>query len=217
MNAVLAGLRGLGPARLGAMAAVSLVLLGLLGWLAMRGGDAPMALLYADLDLREAGQVVDQLDRAKIPRQVDGGGARILVPSDQVARARLLLAKEGLPSGGSIGYEIFDRSDALTATGFQQGISQTRAMEGELARTIRLLQGVRGARVHLVLPRREPFARDRQDAQASVVLTMAGAARLDREGTQAVLNLVAAAVPGLRPQNIAVIDSRGNLLARAYR
>ena len=215
MNAVLAGLRGLGPARLGAMAAVSLVLLGLLGWLAMRGGDAPMALLYADLDLREAGQVVDQLDRAKIPRQVDGGGARILVPSDQVARARLLLAKEGLPSGGSIGYEIFDRGDALTATGFQQGISQTRAMEGELARTIRLLQGVRGARVHLVLPRREPFARDRQDAQASVVLTMAGAARLDREGTQAVLNLVAAAVPGLRPQNIAVIDSRGNLLARA--
>ena len=215
MNAVLAGLRGLGPARLGAMAAVSLVLLGLLGWLAMRGGDAPMALLYADLDLREAGQVVDQLDRAKIPRQVDGGGARVLVPSDQVARARLLLAKEGLPSGGSIGYEIFDRSDALTATGFQQGISQTRAMEGELARTIRLLQGVRGARVHLVLPRREPFARDRQDAQASVVLTMAGAARLDREGTQAVLNLVAAAVPGLRPQNIAVIDSRGNLLARA--
>ena len=215
MNAVLAGLRGLGPARLGAMAAVSLVLLGLLGWLATRGGDAPMALLYADLDLREAGQVVDQLDRAKIPRQVDGGGARVLVPSDQVARARLLLAKEGLPSGGSIGYEIFDRSDALTATGFQQGISQTRAMEGELARTIRLLQGVRGARVHLVLPRREPFARDRQDAQASVVLTMAGAARLDREGTQAVLNLVAAAVPGLRPQNIAVIDSRGNLLARA--
>ncbi len=215
MNAVLAGLRGLGPARLGAMAAVSLVLLGLLGWLATRGGDAPMALLYADLDLREAGQVVDQLDRAKIPRQVDGGGARILVPADQVARARLLLAKEGLPSGGSIGYEIFDRSDALTATGFQQGISQTRAMEGELARTIRLLQGVRGARVHLVLPRREPFARDRQDAQASVVLTMAGAARLDREGTQAVLNLVAAAVPGLRPQNIAVIDSRGNLLARA--
>ena len=215
MNAVLAGLRGLGPARLGAMAAVSLELLGLLGWLATRGGDAPMALLYADLDLREAGQVVDQLDRAKIPRQVDGGGARVLVPSDQVARARLLLAKEGLPSGGSIGYEIFDRSDALTATGFQQGISQTRAMEGELARTIRLLQGVRGARVHLVLPRGEPFARDRQDAQASVVLTMAGAARLDREGTQAVLNLVAAAVPGLRPQNIAVIDSRGNLLARA--
>ena len=215
MSAVLAGLRGLGPARLGAMAAVSLALLGLLGWLALRSGDAPMALLYADLDLRDGGQVVEALDRARIPRAMEAGGSRILVPADQVARARLLLAKDGLPSGGSIGYEIFDRGDALTATGFQQAISQTRAMEGELARTIRSLQGVRAARVHLVLPRREPFARDRQDAQASVVLTMAGGARLDREGTQAVLNLIAAAVPGLRPQNIAVVDSRGNLLARA--
>ena len=74
---------------------------------------------------------------------------------------------------------------------------------------------MRAARVHLVLPQREPFARDQQDAQASVMLTMAGAARLDHEGVQAILNLVAAAVPGLRPQNIAIVDSRGDLLARA--
>ena len=181
MSAVLAGLRGLGPARLAAMAAVALALLGVLGWLALRSGNAPMALLYADLDLREGGQVVDALERARIPRVVEAGGSRILVPADEVARARLLLAKDGLPSGGNIGYEIFDRGDALTATGFQQGISQTRAMEGELARTIRTLQGVRAARVHLVLARREPFARERQDAQASVMLTMAGTARLDRE------------------------------------
>ncbi len=215
MTALLQSLRALGAKKLGAMAAVALVSLGLLGFLMIRGGEGPMALLYADLDLREAGQVVDQLDRARIPRQIEAGGTRILVPPDQVARARMLLAKEGLPSGGSIGYEIFDRSDNLTASGFQQGINQTRALEGELSRTIRMLQGIKAARVHLVLPKREPFARDRQEAQASVVLTMAGAARLDREGTQAVLNVVAAAVPGLRPQNIAVVDSRGNLLARA--
>ncbi len=216
MTALLESLRSLGAKKLGAMAAVALVSLGLLGLLMVRGGgEGPMALLYADLELREAGQVVDQLDRARIPRQIEAGGTRILVPADQVARARMLLAKEGLPSGGSIGYEIFDRSDNLTASGFQQGINQTRALEGELSRTIRMLQGIKAARVHLVLPKREPFARDRQEAQASVVLTMAGAARLDREGTQAVLNVVAAAVPGLRPQNIAVVDSRGNLLARA--
>jgi len=215
MRALLDGLRSLGALKLGALALVTLLSFGLLGFLAMRGGDGPMALLYADLDLREAGQVVDQLERARIPRQVEAGGTRVTVPADQVARARLLLAKEGLPSGGSIGYEIFDRGDGLTASGFQQAISQTRAMEGELSRTIRMLQGVKAARVHLVLPKREPFARDRQDAQASVLLTMAGAARLDREGTQAVLNVVAAAVPGLRPQNIAIVDSRGNLLARA--
>jgi flagellar M-ring protein FliF len=215
MKALLESLRSLGALKLGAMAAVTLVSLGLLGFVTLRGGDGPMALLYADLELREAGQVVDQLERARIPRQIEAGGTRILVPADQVARARLLLAKEGMPSGGSIGYEIFDRGDSLTASGFQQAINQTRAMEGELSRTIRMLQGVKAARVHLVLPKREPFARDRQEAQASVVLTMAGVARLDREGTQAVLNLIAAAVPGLRPQNIAIVDSRGNLLARA--
>lgn len=215
MTSLLTGLRSLGPLRLGAMVGVALICLGLLGFLALRNDNGPMALLYADLDLREAGQVVDQLDKARIPHRTEAGGSRVLVPAEQVDRARLLLAKEGLPSGGSIGYEIFDRSDGLTANSFQQGITQTRAMEGELARTIRSIQGIRAARVHLVLPRREPFARERQEAQASVVLTMAGAARLDSEGVQAILNLISAAVPGLRPQNIAMVDSRGNLLARA--
>jgi flagellar M-ring protein FliF len=215
MKALVAGMQALGPVKLGALALVALLSMGLVGLLAMRGSMAPMALLYADLELREAGQVVDALDRAHIPHQSDAGGNRIMVPADQVARARMLLAKDGLPSGGSIGYEIFDRADGLTASAFQQGISQTRAMEGELARTIKSLQGVRSARVHLVLPRREPFARERQEAQASVVIGMTGAARLDREGVQAVLNLIAAAVPGLKPQSIAIIDSRGNLLARA--
>ena len=215
MSPLLAGMRALGPLKLGALALVALLSMGLLGLLAMRGSMAPMALLYSDLDLREAGQVADVLERAHIPHQAEAGGNRILVPADQVARARMLLAKDGLPSGGSIGYEIFDRADGLTASAFQQGISQTRAMEGELARTIKSLQGVRAARVHLVLPKREPFARERQEAQASVVITMAGAARLDREGVQAVLNLIAAAVPGLKPQGIAIVDSRGNLLARA--
>ncbi len=215
MMALLAGLRALGPVKLGALALVALLSLALVGLLAVRGNGAPMALLYADLDLREAGQVVDGLDRAHIPHRVETGGSRILVPEDQVARARMLLAKDGLPSGGSIGYEIFDRADGLTASAFQQGISQTRALEGELSRTIRSLQGVRAARVHLVLPRREPFARERQEAQASIVITMAGAARMDRDATQAVLNLTAAAVPGLKAQNIAIVDSRGNLLARS--
>jgi flagellar M-ring protein FliF len=89
-----------------------------------------------------------------------------------------------------------------------------RALEGELARSIRGLAGVRAARVHLVLPRREAFSRERGEAQASVVLTMQGAQRLDREGVQAVLHLVATAVPGLKPQHVSIVDSRGALLAR---
>ena len=215
MRSLLAGLGALGGRKLAALAVVAALSLGLLATLALHGTTVPMALLYADLDLREAGQVVDQLDRAHIPHEVEAGGARILVPASQVAQARMSLAKEGLPSGGSIGYEIFDRADGLTANAFQQNLNQSRALEGELARTIRTLQGVRAARVHLVLPRREPFARDKQEAQASVVLTMAGAARLDREGVQAVVNLIAAAVPGLKPQSVSIVDSRGNLLARA--
>jgi flagellar M-ring protein FliF len=187
----------------------------MLAFLALRGGTEPMALLYGDLELRDSSQVVEQLTKRHIPYRLAANGSEILVPAGQVAEARVTLAREGLPSGGSVGYEIFDRSDGLVATEFQQKINETRALEGEIARTIRAIRGIRGVRVHLVLPRREPFARDRQDAQASVLLTMAGAGRLDREGIQAILNLVSAAVPGLRPQNIAVVDSRGDLLARA--
>ncbi len=215
MKALIEGLKALGPARLLAMGAVALGMLGLLAVLVMRGGSERMALLYGDLDLRESGQVVERLARQKIPYRVMGQGSEILVPAEQVAQARLMLAKDGLPSGGSIGYELFDRGDGLGATEFQQKINETRALEGELVRSIRVMNGVRGARVHLVLPKREPFARERQDAQASVLLTMAGAQRLDRGGVQAIVNLVAAAVPGLKPKNISVVDSRGDVLARA--
>ena len=214
MSALLEGLKSLGSGRLVALGAVAFAMMSLLTILALRGGSENMALLYADLDLRESSQIADLLTRQKMTYQLGSGGSQILVPSDQVAQARLLLAKEGLPTGGSIGYEIFDRGDSLTASQFQQTMNQSRALEGELARTIRGIKGVKSARVHLVLPKREPFARDRQDAQASVQLTMVGAARLDNEATRAILNLVAAAVPGLRPQNIAVTDTRGNLLAR---
>ena len=216
MKAVLDGLKALGPARLAAMGAVALGLLALLATMVLRAGsNDQMVLLYGDLDPRDASQIVEQLNRRHVPYRIAGGGAQILVPADQVPESRMLLAKDGLPSGGSIGYELFDRGDGYLFSAFQQKISETRAMEGELARTIRSIRGIRMARVHLVLPRREPFAREQQEAQASVMLTMAGAQRLDREGTQAILNLVAAAVPGLRPHNIAVIDSRGDLLARA--
>jgi flagellar M-ring protein FliF len=215
VNGLLEGLKALGPGRLAAMGSVAAAMFALLALLVLRTPTDHMALLYADLDPRDAGQVVDVLERQHVPHQVSAGGGQIMVPADQVARLRLLLAKDGLPTGGSVGYEIFDHADGLTANQFQQELNRTRALEGELARTIRAIAGVRAVRVHLVLPRREPFARQQQDAQASVLLTMAGAARLDNEGVQAILNLVSAAVPGLRPKNIAVVDSRGNVLSRA--
>ena len=214
MNGVLGQVRALGPLRLGVLAGAALAVLGLLAWFVLRAGQPPMALLYADMDPRDAAQVVAALEAARVPHRIEAGGSRILAPEDQIPRLRLTLAREGLPRGGSVGYEIFDRGESLTTTPFQQDVNRLRALEGELARSIGSLAGVRSARVHLVLPRREAFARERGEAQASVVLNMQGAQRLDREGVQAVLHLVATAVPGLRAQNISIVDSRGALLAR---
>ncbi len=215
MQPLIEGLKALGPVRLAAMGVVGVAVLGLLALLSFGSTSQPWAPLYAGLDLADAGQAADQLSRQHIPYQLGAGGTAILVPADQVPQARVLLAKAGLPAGGTVGYEIFDRTDGFGVTEFQQQINATRALEGELARTIRALDGVRGVRVHLVMPRREPFAREPQEAQASVLLTMAGAARLDREGVQAVLNLVSAAVPSLKSRNVAIVDSRGDVLARA--
>ncbi len=214
MQNLIGQLRALGRVQLMALAGVGLGVLGLIIFLVLRAGTPPMGLLYGDLETRDAGAVVAALERQRVPYRLAAGGTQVLVPAEDVPRLRLALAREGLPAGGSIGNELFDRNESLTTTPFQQEMNRLRAMEGELARSIRALSGVRAARVHLVLPRREAFSRERAEAQASVLLTMQGAQRLDREGVQAVLHLVVAAVPGLRPQNVSIVDSRGELLAR---
>ncbi|WP_424814659.1 flagellar basal-body MS-ring/collar protein FliF [Roseococcus sp. YIM B11640] len=207
-------LRALGRVRLAALAGVGLGVLGLILFLVLRAGTPPMGVLYAELETRDAANVVAALERQRTTYRIAQGGSQILAPIDDVPRLRLALARDGLPAGGSIGNELFDRGEGLTTTPFQQEMNRLRALEGELARSIRTLAGVRGARVHLVLPRREAFSRERAEAQASVLLTMQGSMRLDREGVQSVLHLVVAAVPGLRPQNVSIVDSRGELLAR---
>jgi flagellar M-ring protein FliF len=214
MQAMIGQLMALGRVRLLALGGLALLVVGVLAFLVMRAGTPPMALLYGDLEQRDAAAVVAALERQRVPYRIAGGGAQVLAPAEEVPRLRLALAREGLPAGGSIGNEIFDRGEGLTTTPFQQEMNRLRALEGELARSIRALNGVRTARVHLVLPRREAFSRERAEAQASVLLAMQGAQRLDREGVQAVLHLVVAAVPGLRPANVSIVDSRGELLAR---
>src|SRR6185312_10652202 len=119
------------------------------------------------------------------------------------------LAAEDLPSAG-VGYEIFDKSDAFGATAFVQNINKQRAMEGELSRSIQTIEGIEAARVHLVIPERQIFARDAQDPSASVILKTRGT--LDRGQVQAIQHLVAAAVSGLVAEHISVVDDKGNLL-----
>src|SRR4051794_12050871 len=195
MAGILAGLQALGPRRLMLLAAVGIGLLGLLAALAFRAGDPPMAPLFGELETRDAAAIVAALERQRVPYRLANGGTQVLAPVEQVPRLRLGLAREGLPSGGGVGWEIFDRNESLTTSPFQQDMNRLRAMEGELARTIRGLAGVRTARVHLVLPRREAFSRERGDAQASVVLAMQGSQRLDREGGQAGVPLGAPPLP----------------------
>ena len=198
--------------RLAAIGAVAIGLIAFFAFVTTRLSTADMVLLYGDLDLADSGEIVTRLDEMSIPYQIRSNGGAIMVPGDQVDRARLLIAQEGLPKGGSLGYEIFDRTDGFGSSSFVQNINRLRALEGELARTIGTIANVRQARVHLVLPERQLFSRNRQEPSASVFLRLRGG--LGGQQIVAVQHLVAAAVPGLQPQNISIVDDRGTLLAR---
>lgn len=208
-------LKNLGTTRLLLTAGVIVSILGLFFLLTTRLTAPTMALLYSDLSTADSGRIVAKLESMNVPYEIHGNGNALLVPADQVARLRMAMAQEGLPSGGSMGYEIFDRSESLGTSSFVLNINHLRALEGELARTISSLNYVKSARVHLALPRRELFTRDQQEPTASVVLQMHGGRRLDKGEVQAVQNLVAAAVPKLKPSRISIIDGQGTLLARA--
>ncbi len=214
MNGLTNTLRSLGPARLGLMAAVAAGIIAFFIYLSSRLATPSMALLYADLDPQDSGQIVSRLEQMEVNYRLGRDGGQIFVPGDRVARVRVAMAEEGLPTGGSIGYEIFDRSEGLGTTRFVQNINHLRALEGELARTIRSIGRIKNARVHLVLPRRELFTRNRQEPTASIVIAMLGNQRLERQQVLAVQYLVAAAVPSLKPANVSIIDSNGRLLAR---
>ncbi len=183
-------------------------------YLTSRLAKPDMALLYADLDMADAGKIVSRLESMDIPVEVRGGGGQVFVPSDRVARLRLDLAEAGLPRGGSMGYEIFDKGESLGVSSFVQNINHLRALEGELARTIGAIAQVASARVHLVLPKRKLFSRDREEPSASIMITMTGAGTLPARRVLAIQQLVAAAVPGLSPERVSIVDDRGNLLAR---
>lgn len=207
-------LRNLGPVRVAALLATGIAVLGFFIFLSSRLTSGGMALLYGDLDPQDSGQIVQRLESQQIPYDLKGGGKQIFVPGDQVLKLRVSLAEQGLPGGGSVGYEIFDESQGIGTTNFMQNVNLVRALEGELGRTIGAMRNVRGARVHLVMPRRELFSRERQEATASVVLQVQGSGRLGKEQVQAIQHLVAAAVPTMSPDAISILDDRGQLLAR---
>ncbi len=201
----------LGATRIAAMAAVAVALMGFFAFIILRMTAPQMSVLYSDLALEDSAAIIKELERQGVPYTARNDGSLILVPQDVVTRFRMKMAESNLPKGGGVGYEIFDKSDALGATSFVQNINHLRALEGELSRTIRAIDRVTSARVHLVLPERPLFSRDKPEPSASIVLKLRGS--LDAQQVRAIRHLVASAVNGLKPTRVSVVDENGRLLA----
>lgn len=211
MNGIVEQFRRFGAARLAAMLAVTLVLVGFFGFVMLRMSQPAMSVLFADLSTTDTNAILKELDTRGVKYELRRDGQTILVAATDVPRLRLDLAGKGIPSGGGVGYEIFDKGDAFSSTSFVQNINHLRALEGELSRTIRSIGRVQAARVHLVIPERRLFERDREPPRASIALKLAG--ELDPAQVRAVRHLVASAVDGLKPERVSIIDERGRLLA----
>lgn len=215
MNPFLQIAQRLGTTRLIMMGLVGAVMIGFFVFLVGRVTTPQMGLLYSNLEISDSSAIVAQLEQANILYEVRGNGSQLFVPANDVERIRVQVAQEGLPAGGSVGYEIFDRSETLGTTNFVQNVNLIRALEGELARTIRSFDNIDAARVHLVLPRRELFARETRKPSASVVIRTRGGRRVEPNQVRAIQHLVASATDGLSINRISLVDDSGNLLARA--
>lgn len=216
MNNFWQTIKNLSPGRLASIAAVIIFLVSFLGYVVARMSSTDYAVLYSDLELENAKQIISRLETENVKYKLTKNGTEIMVPQSEVNRLRVNMAEIALSSGGAnVGYEIFDQSDALGSTNFVQNVNLIRALEGELARTIRSVDNIKNARVHLVLPKREMFSREEQAPTASVVIkTVKG--QLSPQSIQAIQKLVAASVPKLDVKNVAIVDNAGVLLTQNY-
>ncbi len=171
-----------------------------------------MQVLFANLAVDDASGIIDKLKDAKVPYETTNGGTTILVPNAQVHDLRLEMAGQGLPHGGGVGYEIFDRT-TMGMSDFVQKLNYRRALQGELARTIAQMPEVERARVHLAIPERRLFATEQDRARASVVVSLRSSQTLSKAQIQGVVHLVSSSVEGLQARDVTVVDGHGNLLS----
>lgn len=207
------------PAKLGALPAATkalllVVLLGLGAAAAALSLSSQDAWQYAftNLTAEDSSEAAAQLKAAGVPFRLEAGGTALAVPAQKVYDARLLLAAAGLPRGGGVGFELFDKGD-LGVSEFTQKVNLRRAIEGELARTISKLGPVRSARVHLTLPEKGLFRDDDRKASAAVVVNLQPGRALEDREVAGIRHLTASAVPGLPPAAVTVIDGKGNVLS----
>jgi flagellar M-ring protein FliF len=205
--------RALGAGRILALGMVAAGLLGFFAYVVSRAAEDSYTLLFSGLELADSQELVGRLEAMDVPFRLSPAGDAIMVPGGDALRLRMALAEEGMPVGGTVGYELLDAASPFTTSDFLANINLRRAVEGELARTIGTLRGVRAARVHIVVPERTPFGRGEATTTASIVLTLRGPEALDKRQVAGIRQLVAAAVPGLKPDAVTLVDGAGNLLA----
>ncbi|WP_420265001.1 flagellar basal-body MS-ring/collar protein FliF [Candidatus Magnetominusculus dajiuhuensis] len=169
------------------------------------------AVMFSNLSEGDAGKIVEKLQQLKIPYQVTSNS--IMVPAEKVYDLRLQMAAQGLPQGGGIGFEVFDKAD-FQATDFVQKLNYKRALEGELARTISALAEVDRARVHLAMPEKSLFVKEKQPPTASILVTLKSAKSLTQGQIQGIVHLVSSSIEGLNPNDVTIVDSSGNMLTR---
>ncbi|MEE9496855.1 MAG: flagellar basal-body MS-ring/collar protein FliF, partial [Desulfobacterales bacterium] len=168
--------------------------------------------LYTNLDSQDAGVILNRLRDQKIPYRISSNGSTILIPQEHIYETRINLASEGVPQGGSIGFEVFDNVK-FGMSEFAQNVNYQRALQGELARTIKGFAEIDSSRVHIVMPEKSLFVKDEQSASASVVLKLRHGQWLTQEQVQGIVHLVSSSVSRLSPENVTVVDSSGRLLA----
>ncbi len=171
------------------------------------------ALLYGNLSSKDAGEVIEALQKSGIKFQVDQSNGAVMVPSSELHSARMQLAKDGLPEGNAMGFEMLQKEQGFGTSQFIETARFQRALEGELSRTIATLRNVDTARVHLAIPKRSVFLRDHSEPTASVMVELYSGRSLADEQIAAIVHLVSSSVPHLVPENVTVVDQRGNLLS----
>lgn len=200
------------PKRIALVAVMVTVLIGVMA-ISVLGSRETYGTLYSELATEDAAAIVEKLKTSQVPYKLEHGGTTIQVPEERIPGLRLELAAGGLPHGGSVGFEIFDHSK-IGATEFEQQVNLRRALEGELARSVMSIDGVKNARVHLVLPERRLFAAREESASASVVVKLENSHNFSRKEVAAVVHLVSAAVPTLSKDRVSVVSTEGVTLHR---
>ncbi len=213
LQAFMATVAGWPLSRKLAIAAVTAISISLFAFIIIQAKSTDYQLLYGNLAESDAGTMVEWLKGQKIPFQLSNNGQNILIPAKSVYETRLSLASAGLPQGGGVGFEIFDKQ-SFALTDFVQKVNYSRALQGELSRTIASLGPVVTARVHLALPEKRLFKDQQKQATASVILKLAPGKRLSESQIEGIVHLVSNSIEGLSPEQVTIIDQNGNVLSR---